>query len=148
LYVLFFIELGSRRVHFAGCTMNPLGARVVQHTRNLSFTSVLERTRFLIHDHDSKFTTVFDEVFRSEGITVIHTPVQAPQANATRSGSSAPNVRLATDHRPPPLELGLASTSSTTTMSGRTANSRSIRLNRERERYCGTVKGVKTLFWC
>ena len=82
LYVLFFIELGSRRVHFAGCTSNPSGAWVVQQARNLSFTNVLERTRFLLHDRDSKFTAAFDEVFRSEGINVIHTPVQAPQANA------------------------------------------------------------------
>jgi putative transposase len=38
--------------------------------------------RFLIHDRDTKFTPTFDEVFRSEGITVIRTPVQAPNANA------------------------------------------------------------------
>jgi transposase InsO family protein len=82
LYVLFFIELGSRRVHFAGCTANPSAAWVVQQARNLSFTGLLERTRFLIHDRDSKFTVCFDEVFRSEGIRVIRTPVQAPQANA------------------------------------------------------------------
>jgi putative transposase len=82
LYVLFFIELGSRRVHFAGCTTNPSGAWVLQQARNLSFTGLFERIRFLIHDRDSKFTASFDEVFRSEGIRVIHTPVQAPQANA------------------------------------------------------------------
>ncbi|HKH26792.1 MAG TPA: integrase core domain-containing protein, partial [Sphingomicrobium sp.] len=35
-----------------------------------------------IHDRDSKFTADFDEVFRSEGINVIHTPICAPQANA------------------------------------------------------------------
>jgi putative transposase len=79
--VLFFIELGSRRVHFAGCTTNPSGAWVLQQARNLGFTDVIERMRFLIHDRDSKFTAAFDEVFRSEG-KVIHTPVHAPQANA------------------------------------------------------------------
>lgn len=82
LYVLFFIELGSRRVHFAGCTTNPTGAWVVQQARNLSFTGLFQRMHFLIHDRDSKFTASFDEVFRSEGLRVIHTPVRAPQANA------------------------------------------------------------------
>jgi putative transposase len=82
LYVLFFIEVGSRRVHLAGCTTNPTGAWVTQQARNLSFTGVFERMRFLIHDRDSKFSAAFDEVFRSEGIKVIHTPIRAPQANA------------------------------------------------------------------
>jgi putative transposase len=81
-YVLFFIELGSRRVHLAGCTTNPSGAWVTQQARNLSFTGLFERMRFLIHDRDSKFTAAFDEVFRSEGIKLIHTPIRAPQANA------------------------------------------------------------------
>jgi putative transposase len=81
-YVLLFIELGSRRVHLAGCTTNPTGDWVAQQARNLSFTGVFERIRFLIHDRDGKFTTPFDEVFRSEGIKVIHTPIRAPQANA------------------------------------------------------------------
>jgi putative transposase len=81
-YVLFFIELESRRVHIAGCTTNPTGAWVTQQARNLSFTGIFERMRFLIHDRDSKFSGAFDEVFRSEGIDVIHTPIRAPQANA------------------------------------------------------------------
>ena len=82
IYVLIFIELESRRVHLAGCTTNPTGAWVTQQARNLSFTGVFERMRFLIHDRDSKFTAPFNEVFRSEGFTVIHTPLRAPQANA------------------------------------------------------------------
>jgi hypothetical protein len=82
LYVLFFIELDSGRVHLAGCTTNPTGAWVVQQARNLSFTGMFERMRFLIHDRDSKFTTSSDEVFRSEGVRVVHTPIRAPQANA------------------------------------------------------------------
>jgi hypothetical protein len=80
--VLFFIEHESRRVHLAGCTTNPTGAWVTQQARNLSFTGLFERVRFLIHDRDSKFSGAFDEVFRSEGIKVIHTPILAPQANA------------------------------------------------------------------
>jgi transposase InsO family protein len=81
-YVLFFIELASRRVHLAGCTTNPTGAWVTQQARNLSFTGSFERMRFLIHDRDSKFTASFDEIFLSEGVNVIHTPIRAPQANA------------------------------------------------------------------
>ena len=81
-YVLFFIELESRRVHLAGCTASPTGAWVTQQARNLSFTGVFERMRFLIHDRDSKFTASFEEIFRSEGIRIIHTPIRAPQANA------------------------------------------------------------------
>ncbi len=81
-YLLFFIELESRRVHLAGCTTNPTGAWVTQQARNLSFTGIFERIRFLIHDRDRKFSGAFDEIFRSEGITVIETPIRAPQANA------------------------------------------------------------------
>src|SRR5262249_43290609 len=82
LYVLFFIEPGSRRVHLAGCTTNPTGAWVTQQARNLGFTGLFERVPFLIHDPDSKFSAAFDEVFRSDSIEVIHTPIHAPQANA------------------------------------------------------------------
>src|SRR6266542_1690706 len=81
-YLLFFIELEGRRVHLAGCTTNPTGAWVTQQARNLSFTGLFDRMRFLIHDRDSKFSGAFDEVFRSEGIDVIHTPIRAPRANA------------------------------------------------------------------
>jgi putative transposase len=81
-YVLFFIELESRRVYLAGCTTNPNGAWVTQQARNLSFTHLFERMRFLVHDRDSKLAAAFDEVFRSEGIQVIQTPIRAPQANA------------------------------------------------------------------
>jgi putative transposase len=81
-YVLFFIELESRRVHLAGCTTNPTGGWVTQQARNLSFTGLFDRMQFLIHDRDNKFSGAFDEVFRSEGIKVINTPIRAPQANA------------------------------------------------------------------
>jgi hypothetical protein len=74
--------VGSRRVHLAGCTPNPTGSWVTQQARNLGLTDLFERTRFLIHDRDGKFSASFDDVFRSEGIRVIRTPIRAPQANA------------------------------------------------------------------
>ena len=83
LYVLFFIELGSRSVHLAGCTPNPSGAWVTQQARQLAWTLTErpEPVRFLIRDRDQKFTASFDEVFRSDGIEIIRTPFRAPQAN-------------------------------------------------------------------
>ena len=83
LYVLFFIELGSRRVHVAGCTPNPSAAWVIQQARQLSWTLAerAEPMRFLIRDRDRKFTDGFDDVFRSDGIEVVRTPFRAPQAN-------------------------------------------------------------------
>jgi len=84
LYVLFFIELGSRRVHLAGCTANPNSAWVTQQARQLTWTLAHRSPplRFLIRDRDSKYTRDFDTVFRSEGIEIIRTPVRAPKANA------------------------------------------------------------------
>jgi putative transposase len=84
LYVLFFIELGSRKVHLAGVTANPNGIWVAQQARQVMWE--LEernpRCRFLIRDRDKKYIEAFDTVFRSEGIDVIRTPVRAPNANA------------------------------------------------------------------
>jgi putative transposase len=83
-YILFFIELASRRVRIAGITSNPDGAWMTQQARNLVMRLDEDgaRFRFLIRDRDSKFTHSFDEVFRSEGIRVIKAPVRAPRARA------------------------------------------------------------------
>ena len=84
LYVLFFIELDTRRVYVTGVTAYPIGSWVVQRARNL--TMALEdrahSVKFLIRDRDAKFTSSFDEIFRAEGIRIIRTPVRAPRANA------------------------------------------------------------------
>jgi transposase InsO family protein len=84
LYVLFFIELESRRVHLAGCTTHPSGDWVTQQARQLAWGLAQRSTpvRFLIRDRDSKFTRDVDIVFRSDGIEIVRTPVRAPRANA------------------------------------------------------------------
>ena len=82
LYVLFFIEIGSRRVHLAGCTAHPDAEWVTQQARQVTW-SLAERAepvRFLIRDHDRKFTGTFDAIFESQRTRIIRTPIQTPQS--------------------------------------------------------------------
>jgi putative transposase len=83
LYVLLFIELGSRRAHIAGCTANPSARCVTRQARQPTWTlgERPESFRFLIRDRDQKFTDSFDEVFRSLGLAIVRTPSRTPQAN-------------------------------------------------------------------
>ena len=83
-YVLFFIEVGSRRLHITTATRNPDGTFVTQQARNLCFEldERDEPVRFLIRDRDSKFSRAFDEVLRCEGIRIVRTPIRSPKANA------------------------------------------------------------------
>ena len=84
LYVLAFIELGSRRIHLSASTAHPDSAWVTQQARNLALELDHRSTaiRFLIRDRDTKFTHAFDDIVRSEGARVIQTPIRAPNANA------------------------------------------------------------------
>jgi putative transposase len=84
LYVFFFIEISTRRVFFAGFTAHPGEAWVMQQARNLSWHlgSLCQRPEILIRDRDSKFSAIFDEVLRSEGVPAVKTPPRAPRANA------------------------------------------------------------------
>jgi len=83
IYVLFFISLATRRIEYVACTSNPDGAWTAQQARNLMLHLGDDQPfRLLIHDRDSKFGGAFDEIFRSEGVRAIRTPVRAPNANA------------------------------------------------------------------
>ena len=99
LYVLFFIEVGSRRVHIAGCTAHPDGQWVTQQARQLAwkFAERERSVRFLIRDHDRKFTGSFDAVFEAQGPESFARQFRCRRLTGSRNGSSElsePNVSI------------------------------------------------------
>ena len=83
-YLLFFIDIATRTVYFAGITDHPSGVWTTQAARNLFLHHAdgLAGTRALVRDRGSQFTRAFDEIFRTEGCEVLKTPVRTPVANA------------------------------------------------------------------
>jgi hypothetical protein len=124
IYVLFFISLATRRIKYVACCSNPDGRWAAQQARDLVMQLDDQQPfRFLIHDRDTKVSDPFGEVLRSEGIRVIRTPVQAPNANAyartldkqldthpphrlprSNPHPRPPPPRTCASHLPPPLQ--------------------------------------------
>jgi putative transposase len=84
LYVLFFIEIGRRRVWITGVTAHPNAAWVTQKARNVAgdIADTGIDVKFLVRDRDTKYVANFDQVFRSENARILMTPYRMPNANA------------------------------------------------------------------
>jgi len=101
LYLLFRIELDTRRVPVTGITAHPTSSRVVQHVRNL--TMVLEDrivpVRFLIRGRDTTFSSSFDEVVGADDIQINRTRSEHLESTLAPSGSSGRFVGSASTGR-------------------------------------------------
>jgi putative transposase len=84
LYVLFFIELGRRRIWITGVSAHPNAGWVTQQARNVTgdLTDADIAAKFLVRDRDTKYVGSFDEVFKAEGTEILRTPFRTPNANA------------------------------------------------------------------
>ena len=83
-YLLFVMEVATRRVHFAGCTTSPDELWMKQMARNLtdSFDGFLLGKQYLIMDRDTKFSKAFRDILEVEGVKCVRLPPRSPNLNS------------------------------------------------------------------
>jgi len=83
-YLLFVMELATRRVHFAGCTPNPDEAWMMQIARNLTDAEdgFPKGKRYVLMDRDGKFSPAFQAILKTEDVEAMVLPPQSPNLNA------------------------------------------------------------------
>ena len=83
-YLLFVMELKTRRVHFAGCTTNPHENSMQQVARNLTDAEdgFLHGQRYVLMDRDGKFSPAFRNILKNEGVASVRLPPKSPNLNA------------------------------------------------------------------
>jgi hypothetical protein len=94
VYVLIFIEMGSRRIQLAGCTMHPTATWVAQQARQLVWKrqDAGQGMRFVLHERDTKVPSSFDEVFASEGMEVMLTRLARPECQCLCGAVGTPRA--------------------------------------------------------
>lgn len=81
-YLLFVMDIKTRRVHFAGCTPNPDEIWMKQIAKNISgFAGFLNGKRYLLTDRDTKFCRSFREILEVEDVTCLKLPKRSPNLN-------------------------------------------------------------------
>ena len=83
-YVLFFLHLGSRKVHIAGMTPHPNEAWMMQTARNVTMEEwgFLSPGQYLIHDRDGKYCPAFQQIIDNAGVERVVLPPRSPNLNA------------------------------------------------------------------
>lgn len=82
-YLLFVMEVATRRVQFAGCTANPDERWMKQVARNLtdSGDGFLAGTRYILMDRDAKFSAAFRSILEGAGARAVRLPARSPDLN-------------------------------------------------------------------
>jgi hypothetical protein len=79
-YLLFVMEVATRRVHFAGCTTSPNEAWMKQVARNLtdSIAGFLLGTQNLLMDRATRFCEAFRFLLEQADVKPVRLPARSP----------------------------------------------------------------------